>query len=141
MQPQSSAGLAVPARVHCSFGLCDQPAVRTVTSPTAIGHRVAASCGPHARRQAPLDRELAARFDRARQELVGGQAKLDAERRELDRAIADADRVDGSLTRLLERGVERYSDEPHMALTRLGRDLLARWRAEVALFGREVTAS
>jgi hypothetical protein len=60
----------------------------------------------------------------------------------LGEAIRDAGQVDQFLTRLLERRPEPLPepDETRIALTQRGRDLLARWRAEVALFGREVTA-
>ena len=60
----------------------------------------------------------------------------------LGEAIRDAEQVDRFLTRLLERRPEPQPqpDEPRVALTQRGRDLLARWRAEVALFGREVSA-
>jgi hypothetical protein len=61
-------------------------------------------------------------------------------RPELDAAIADADRLDQDLTRLLDRrGASADERDPRYALTQASRDLLARWRAEFALFGREVS--
>jgi hypothetical protein len=83
-------------------------------------------------------------------------------RRELDAAIADANDVDQILTRTLGWPepqaicTESSSAGPHyrnalcpdpqpeeqrVALTQRGRDLLARWRAERWLFGREVSAA
>ena len=62
-------------------------------------------------------------------------------RPELDAAIAAADRLDQDLSRLLDRrGAGADHSAPRYALTQAGRDLLARWRAERWLFGREVTA-
>jgi hypothetical protein len=83
-------------------------------------------------------------------------------RRELDAAIADAEQLDQDLTRTLgwpaSRSIctEPSSAGPHyrtalcpdpqpeerrVALRQRGRDLLARWRAERWLFGREVSAA
>ena len=63
----------------------------------------------------------------------------------LDAALRDSAQVDQMLTRLRDRQPEPQPqpepEEQRIALTQRGRDLLARWRAEVALFGHEVSVA
>ena len=124
MLPNATAGQPSPARSLCSFGLCDKPATITVTSPTAVGQRVAIYCATHAARQQELDGQLAAMFRQARGRLAESQRELDAERFALSPCIADAERLDQDMAATLGR-CSADDDGPRYGLTDLGRRALA----------------